>query len=116
MARIAGKPNTASAGAKKRGRKKLEISLEAQKKLDEINSKAAKEKDLILAAERSKAVKTTLDDIVSKLQAIGTAEGKVKLTTAAGKVFFLKSVNIKLDLRDENGKLVKAGLETIANR
>ena len=116
MARPSAKSTTGGAAAKERGRKKLEVSAEAQKKLQEIALRAAKERDLILAAERSKAIKSTVEEAVAKLQTIISTEGKIKLSSQPGKVFFVKGVTIKVDLRDENGKTVKAALENITGK
>lgn len=116
MARPAAKSTGNSAAPKKRGRKKLEVSSEAQKKLQEIAQRAARERDLILAAERSKAIKSTVEEAIAKLQTIIATEGKVKLSNQPGKAFFVKGMNIKIDLRDENGKTVKAALDNITGK
>lgn len=116
MSRTSSQSVDPNAPPKKRGRKKLDLSPEAEKKIKELEQRLHREKEMIIIAEQSKKLKNMLEDVVQKFQNIAAAEGKVKLINQAGKTFFLKNVAVKLTLKDENGNTVRVPIESVSNR
>lgn len=101
---------------KKRGRKKLELSVDAQKKIQEIEERLNREKQQIITAEKSRALGTKLQDSIERLKTIMDSQGKVRLINQAGREFFLDGFTARLVLRDEDGKRFRVDLDQVSSR
>lgn len=107
-------PKKSTAPAKSRGRKKLELSADALKKLKQIEENAKREKLMLIVAERSKVALAQLQQTIDKLQAIVKNEGQFKLSS--GEIGYIRNISIKVDALDAKGKRVKVDLENVHNR
>lgn len=114
MPPVSDNKKTTGAPAKKRGRKKVDLSPEALKKIKQIEENALREKRLLIAAEQSRLVISQLQDAVARLDFVIKSEGKIKLNS--GKMVFLRGLNVKLDVVDDQGKRVKVDLASVSGR